>query len=216
VSFCEASRTATLSVGVVKSGAFEMKYFAYGSNLDLLQMAQRCPNAKVIGPAQLTNHRLCFPRSSPVRGCAVASIEPHEGHVIWGVIYELDADDLHRLDSREGYDPVNLAGVNRYEREEIVVAHKQGEKVDAVVYIAVPEDDPGRPSSGYMRHIIEGAVAHSFPDDYIEMLRAVEVAVDEYATLDYLDEYEEPEAESEFEAEADDEPDDRYEDDRDD
>lgn len=150
-----------------------MKYFAYGSNLDLVQMTQRCPAAKLVGPAHLANHRICFPRRSPVRGCAVASVEPHKGAIVWGVIYELDDDDLRRLDEREGFDPVNPTAVNRYCRVDVTVHSNPEERIDAVAYVAVPEDDPGHPSEGYMRHIIEGAVAHSFPDDYIEFLRAI-------------------------------------------
>ena len=152
-----------------------MKYFAYGSNLDRVQMAQRCPGARLIGPAQLANHRMCFPRRSPVRGCAVASVEPCKGGVIWGVVYELDDDDLGSLDAREGYDPVNRSAINRYCRVDVTVHRVGGEKVKAVAYVAVPEENSGRPSADYLKHIIDGAVAHSFPDDYVEGLRAVVV-----------------------------------------
>lgn len=152
-----------------------MIYFAYGSNLDRQQMAQRCPNAKVIGPARLADHRICFPRKSPVRGCAVASIEPYVGTTVWGVIYEMTVDDLKRLDAREGYDPINLKAVNRYDRVEIVVQRLNGEPAPAVTYVAVPESEPGLPSADYMRQIIEGAVAHSFPDDYVASLKAFPV-----------------------------------------
>lgn len=152
-----------------------MIYFAYGSNLDRVQMAQRCPNARLIGPAQLADHRLCFPRRSPVRGCAVASVEPHAGGVVWGVMWELDEDDLARLDAREGYDPVNPSAANRYNRVEVVLDRLRGDSVKAVTYIALPEANPGLPSADYMKHIIEGATGHSFPDDYVAMLKAVPV-----------------------------------------
>jgi cation transport regulator ChaC len=156
-----------------------VKYFAYGSNLDQVQMAQRCPGARLIGSAQLANHRICFPRRSPVRGCAVASFEAHKGGVVWGVIYELDDDDLRRLDEREGFDSVNPTAVNRYCRVDVTVQRAGGERVAAVAYVAVPEENPGRPSATYLKHIIEGAAAHSFPDDYIETLRAIAVIEDE-------------------------------------
>jgi len=35
-------------------------YIAYGSNLNLKQMAHRCPTAKVVGTAMLHNWRLAF------------------------------------------------------------------------------------------------------------------------------------------------------------
>ena len=38
----------------------ENLYFAYGSNLDLEQMAQRCPDAEIVGPVRLENYELRF------------------------------------------------------------------------------------------------------------------------------------------------------------
>lgn len=38
----------------------ENLYFAYGSNLDLAQMAQRCPDAEIVGPVRLENYELRF------------------------------------------------------------------------------------------------------------------------------------------------------------
>lgn len=141
-------------------------------------MSQRCPAARLIGSAQLANHRICFPRRSPVRDCAVASFEPHKGGVVWGIIYEIDDDDLKRLDEREGFDPINPSAVNRYCRVDVTVDSNRGGRVEAVAYVAVPEDDPGLPSRDYLRHIIDGAVANSFPDDYIETLRAISAIED--------------------------------------
>jgi gamma-glutamylcyclotransferase (GGCT)/AIG2-like uncharacterized protein YtfP len=155
-----------------------MFYFAYGSNLDPVQMAQRCPGATAVGAAQLADHRLCFPRRSPVRGCAVASIEPREGSNVWGVLYKIGRDDLVRLDEREGYDPVNLSAVNRYDRVEITVTKSNGEAVTAMIYVAVPEPMPGLPSVTYLKHIVDGAVAHRLPDDYVARLRTFDVTED--------------------------------------
>ncbi len=35
-------------------------YFAFGSNMDVAQMARRCPGAQAMGRATLTDHRLVF------------------------------------------------------------------------------------------------------------------------------------------------------------
>ena len=32
----------------------EVKYFAYGSNMDIAQMKRRCPEAELLGPAVLS------------------------------------------------------------------------------------------------------------------------------------------------------------------
>src|SRR5436190_1341322 len=77
--------------------------FAYGSNMDPLQMQQRCPGAEAIGNGILRGHRLCFPRLSERRGCGVASVEPASGNEVWGVVYRLGAADLAALDGFEGF-----------------------------------------------------------------------------------------------------------------
>lgn len=109
----------------------------------------------------------------------MASLEAHKGGVVWGVIYELDDDDLRRLDAREGFDPINVSAVNRYCRIDVTVQRTGGERVEAFAYVAVPEENPGRPTATYLKHIIDGATAHSFPGDYIENLRAIAVVGDE-------------------------------------
>ena len=51
-------------------------YIAYGSNLNLEQMARRCPTAKVIGAGEIRDHELLF-RGYPKS--AVATVEPKKG-----------------------------------------------------------------------------------------------------------------------------------------
>ena len=48
----------------------ENLYFAYGSNLDLEQMAQRCPDAEIVGPVRLENYELRFRGSGFCYRCA--------------------------------------------------------------------------------------------------------------------------------------------------
>jgi hypothetical protein len=152
-----------------------MIYFAYGSNLDIRQMTQRCPGARATGTAQLAGHRLCFPRRSMVRDCAVASIEPNPGTAVWGVTYDLTSEDLKRLDAREGYDPSMPAERNRYNRVVVRVVRYRGETADAFTYVAVPEPNPGAPSPSYLNQIAAGAKAHGLPEDYISLIKAFEL-----------------------------------------
>lgn len=50
-------------------------YGAYGSNINLRQMAYRCPNAKVIGQGILNDYELTFRRGG------YANIEPKKEQV---------------------------------------------------------------------------------------------------------------------------------------
>ena len=51
-------------------------YLAYGSNMNLEQMAWRCPYATVVGPVKVPGYKLLFRGS---RNSAVATIEPDVG-----------------------------------------------------------------------------------------------------------------------------------------
>ena len=98
-----------------------MIYFAYGSNLDPVQWAARCPASPPVAVARLDHHRLHFPRRSPVRLCAVASIEPAHGETVWGALYRMSAEDLAALDAREGHFP-DRRHESRYLRTTITVS----------------------------------------------------------------------------------------------
>ena len=88
-----------------------MLYFAYGSNLDVLQMQSRCPKASPLGSAYFPNWKLVF------RG--VADIEPEEGAMLPVGIWEITKDCLAALDLYEGvshglYKRVYINGMMTY------------------------------------------------------------------------------------------------------
>ena len=70
-------------------------YIAYGSNINLEQMAYRCPHSKVIGTSEIKDFELEF------RG--VATIVPSKGASVPVLIWELDNRDLPTLNKYEGY-----------------------------------------------------------------------------------------------------------------
>ena len=150
-------------------------YFAYGSNLDPTQMAARCPRSPAVVVARLDGHRLHFPRFSPIRRCAVASIEPFDGGVVWGVLHRMDPADLAALDAREGHFP-DRPHESRYDRRAIDIMMAGEGAVSAMTYIARPSPDPGLPSAEYLAHILAGARHHGFPDDYVARLAAIAAA----------------------------------------
>jgi hypothetical protein len=95
-----------------------MLYFAYGSNLDWAQMKQRCPLAKFVCRAKLPAHRLAFTLKSPRRDCGVADVLPDQAKDVWGVVYELLADELKDLDKDEDFSPARPNDQNEYTRED--------------------------------------------------------------------------------------------------
>jgi phage replication-related protein YjqB (UPF0714/DUF867 family) len=131
-------------------------YFAYGSNLCVRQMAQRCPDAVNPRPATLADHDWLINE----RG--VATVERFDGSRVHGVVWQLTDHDLAILDSAEGV-PV------RYRRNRLTV-HTDDGPSEAWVYID-HRVDPGRPRPGYLERIIDGAEHHGLPHRWIEFLR---------------------------------------------
>ena len=82
-------------------------YFAYGSNMNLNQMAFRCPDAEVIESVQVEGYRLAF------RGGGVATILPEEGSRVEGVLWRVSADDERSLDRYEGLSETLWKGGNQ-------------------------------------------------------------------------------------------------------
>ena len=76
-------------------------YFAYGSNINLDQMAYRCPDARVIGPVVLEGYRLAFRGNASGNG--VATVVPHKGGKVHGLLWEITPACEQTLDRYEGY-----------------------------------------------------------------------------------------------------------------
>lgn len=76
------------------------KYIAYGSNLNLGQMARRCPTAEVAGKGEIKDYELLF---RGYNGSAVATVEPKAGASVPVLIWDIGPEDEKRLDVYEGY-----------------------------------------------------------------------------------------------------------------
>ena len=154
-----------------------MIYFAYGSDMNPGEMAERCPGHRSIGVARLPDHRLCFPRFSRSRGSASASIEPSSGDVVFGALYDLPADEVPVRHYQHGYDPDGPADLNRHDFRQITVRRQGGsEPVKAMTYVAIPDGTAALPSAAYMNAIMDGARYHGLPRAYMVVLQAVKTA----------------------------------------
>lgn len=75
-------------------------YIAYGSNMDKVQMAFRCPDAKLIGTGMIPGYQLLFKGSG---SGSYATIEPKKGCVVPAYIWLISDADEKRLDRYEGF-----------------------------------------------------------------------------------------------------------------
>ncbi len=154
-----------------------LHYFAYGSNMSLAQMRERCPESVAIGKGWLSDHALVFPRYSTRRQSGAASIAPRPGATVWGVIYATTEADLARLDVFEGFRADRVAAENNYNRAMILVARQNMEPLACVTYIARPEADHFPPSHDYLQTILTGAIENRLPEPYVQALRQVTPAM---------------------------------------
>ena len=109
-----------------------MLYFAYGSNLDWVQMKTRCPSVTFVSRAKLKDHRLAFTRKSTRRGCGSADAVADECYNIWGVVYEIHERDVGSLDEAEGFFPGRAQ--NAYTRQERHVSEDGDEQKPLLVH----------------------------------------------------------------------------------
>ena len=75
-----------------------MFYFAYGSNLNHLQMKKRCKDSIFLKKISLKNFKLTF--RSKYRA---ADIEPHKNLTVPGGLFEISKNDEKKLDMYEDY-----------------------------------------------------------------------------------------------------------------
>ena len=134
----------------------EKIYLAYGSNLNLSQMAQRCPTAKRLGTAILNGYGLEFRGQD---GHAVATIDPGPSSVPV-LLWRIKPEDEERLDTYEGWP--------RLYRKETVDVELDGKPVSAMVYIMNDGYDLNMPDSHYLHSIREGYRSAGFDEAVLD------------------------------------------------
>lgn len=142
----------------------ETLYIAYGSNLNLPQMAFRCPTARVVGASEIKDYELLF-RGVP--GSSVATVEPLKGSSVPVLLWKLKERDLQALDRYEGFP--------HFYRKEILPVELKGKTVSAMVYIMNDGHPFGAPSDYYLNTILEGYRSAGFDTEILE--QAVEKSI---------------------------------------
>jgi len=137
-------------------------YFAFGSNLDADQMAERCPGSRPAFRARLPDHRIEFTHPSRRWGGGAADVVAAPGDSVWGLVWELGPDDLERLDGYElGYARVELAVLDDAGRAHLVVSY------------SVRAKGAHRPTRHYLEKMLRWGERWRLPEDYLAQLRRV-------------------------------------------
>lgn len=146
-------------------GAEPCFYFAYGSNMSARQMGERCPGAESMGLAVAEGWQLRFDRPSRRWGGHVADIVETPGSATWGVLWRVTTAHLAALDGFEG------VATGAYRRINLVVEQPDHGDLRAESYAVCEPGDPGHPSIAYLEVILEGAMEHQLPGEYVRQLR---------------------------------------------
>ena len=140
----------------------------YGSNLYSKRLLSRASGWNGQSKrAFLYNYELRFNKRL-LKGGVAANVMPHLTLKVWGIIVELDNDDLEAMDRYEDH-PYH------YERKKIDLFYENGSEVSAYVYIAHPQHIIGGklPNSKYLGYIIRGAKMCGLPLDYINAIEVL-------------------------------------------
>ncbi len=132
-------------------------YIAYGSNLSIQHMYERCKKAQPIGSSVLENYRLAFCGEEDEE--AYLTIEPCEGKSVPIGIYKLGFFDEVKLDSYKDYPKL-------YKKEMIKVKLADRE-IEGLIYIMNPWYDYHRPSFFYYDICLEGYGDFSFDEEIL-------------------------------------------------
>ena len=143
-------------------------YFAYGSNMNPAQMAERCAAARVVCAACLPGYRLGFYGRNRVWDGGQETVEQQSGQQVWGVLYELLFGDAASLDV---WSSVRLDGGGAYFHYPVLVRDAAGREHTAVLYKKDVLGQAVPPSSQYLTHIVAGAEANGLPPAYVQQLK---------------------------------------------
>ena len=134
-------------------------YLAYGSNLNIRQMQNRCPDATIVGTAVLNDYQLMFKGS---KTGSYLTVEPSAGDSVPLGVWEVSKRDLARLDAYEGHPTF-------YYRKQVNIAltDKEGSKrrITAIIYIIHEERKLGIPTRYYLETCFEGYDDFGFNKD---------------------------------------------------
>ena len=126
-------------------------YIAYGSNINLGQMAYRCPTAERVSTGFVENYELEFRR--------VATIVPKQDSKVPVLVWELKPEDERNLDRYEGFPHMY--------RKEIIPVKIGDQEINGMVYIMNGGQIEPPPES-YYTGILKGYVDNGMDTSYLK------------------------------------------------
>jgi gamma-glutamylcyclotransferase (GGCT)/AIG2-like uncharacterized protein YtfP len=146
-----------------------IKYFAYGSNMDMTRLSNRGVNPETRHKGTLKNWKLKFNKKASAGDWSFANIEQSEGDIVEGLVFTIKESDLKLLDKFEG--------APKHYRREILEIETDKEAIRCITYIAQPEHimEGLLPVKEYMDFLIKGSVLLSC--EYQKMLLEIDKTI---------------------------------------
>ena len=146
-------------------------YFAYGSNMQRATFrGRRGIEPRRAVAVRAAGWRLVLDKPPLFSiGHSFANVVRDAQGVVYGVAYEITAEDMAHVEFSEGVQ------LGNYMRAEITlqVLDPGSEPLQAFTLTSEKRATGLQPSTRYMGLLIDGALEHGLPDDWIAMLRAI-------------------------------------------
>jgi hypothetical protein len=150
-------------------GKREVKYFAFGANMDPRILSKRLIRPLAHKAFVLEDYALGFTTPGPYEGMGFASVDAETGAKTYGRLYTLRTTDARRLDYYE------FTPIFRYYRRVWVT---QGEDTFFFYQSTMPCEGL-RPTQTYLEKICHGyASAAHVPSEYVQAMRQREVLLE--------------------------------------
>ena len=121
-------------------------YLAYGSNLNLKDMKERCKNSILVGKTELEGFRLVYKGIKD--GEAYLTIEPSKRNFVPLGLFNIGIEDEKVLDHYEGYPELY--------RKKYLPVNFNGEEIFGMIYIMNREFAYHLPSNKYIETCLQG------------------------------------------------------------
>jgi gamma-glutamylcyclotransferase (GGCT)/AIG2-like uncharacterized protein YtfP len=174
----------SFDLGAIRSRKPGIFYLAYGSNLSLERMQNRCPNAVAVGTTMIPGYRMLFKKS---RTGSYATIEQDANSCVPALVYKISEYDEALLDHYEGYPKYYYKRFLRLPVTRLDSGRRMKEKKLCMVYVMHEERLLGEPSMEYFQLLDDGYAAWGFDTDILD--RGLSDSIGEKTAKKYLEIY---------------------------
>ena len=152
-------------------------YLAYGSNMLTARLQHRCPSARAIGTAVVSDHMLEFTKPSHDQSGKATLVSAGSRKLRTpGVVFEIEKTDLPKLDKAEGAGK----GYDRHDAFKVQLAGTDN-LVTVSTYLAAETRSHLRPFDWYLALVIAGAHEHGLDAWHIEILNRTDYQIDSHS-----------------------------------